>query len=1140
MRKLVLAALAVAATCASTPVRAATPPLLLQHPSLSKTAIAFDFAGEIWTVARDGGEARRLVTGQLRNRRPIFSPDGATIAFTGVYDGNTDVYVVPAAGGEPTRLTYHPGPDQAVGWTPDGKKVLFLSLRTTARDLPKLFTVPVTGGLPEELPLPSGAEASYSPDGRSLAYVPFIQWQAAWKRYRGGQTTPIWIADLSDSTVVKVPRENSNDHAPMWVGDTVYFLSDRTGRVSLWAYDVKAGTVREVVKNPDGFDIKSASAGPGGIVYDQFGALKLYDLASGTSRDVPVTIAADLPQVRAGFRKVEPDQVLHAAVSPTGKRVLMEARGEVLSLPAEKGSARNLTRSPGVADRDPSWSPDGKRVAWLSDESGEYALHLREPEGIGPVTKIPLGAPPSFFYAPRWSPDGKRIALTDKRLNLWIVDVAAASLTKVDTDLFDTPLTYLDPAWAPDSRWLAYVKQLPNHLRAVFVYSVAEKKARQVTDGRSDAFSPRFDRGGKYLYLLASTDVGQGQGWLDMTSMGRAVTSSVYAVVLRKDLPSPVAPESDEEGAETTAAKPGKDGKGAGPAESAAGSVDGKPAKGAKDGGKKGDAAAKDEKKPPEPVRIDFDGLDQRTVALPIDRANYAQLEAGPEGVLFVLSNPIALSDEDYLEYGDGNPPPEDSLRFDLKTRKAEPFVARVDGGNGAWGGLVTFLVSADGSKVLYAQGKKWFLVGSDKAPKAGDGAVKTDGLEVWVDPRAEWRQMYREVWRIERDFLYDPHAHGLDLAAAEKLYAPFVDGIAGRDDLNALFEEMLGNLVLGHVFVGGGAVPKEENVSVGLLGADYRVEQGRYRIARILRGEGWNPKLAAPLTQPGVDVKEGEFLLAVNGQELKGDDDVFRLFLGTAGKQTVLTVGPSADGSGSREVTVVPAPSEAMLRLRSWMEASRRKVDELSGGRVGYVYIPDTFAGGFTNFNRYYFSQIGKDAVVLDERFNHGGSIADYIIEVLKRTPSMANVSREGAEVVEPAQAIFGPKVMIANQMSGSGGDALPWLFKRAGLGPLVGVRTWGGLVGIGGYPALVDGGSVTAPRWGLYGTKGQWEVENHGVAPDVVVEQDPALVRAGHDPQLEKAVALAVEALEKSPPPKLVRPPFPDYGPRLPKARE
>ncbi len=448
-------------------------------------------------------------------------------------------------------------------------------------------------------------------------------------------------------------------------------------------------------------------------------------------------------------------------------------------------------------------------------------------------------------------------------------------------------------------------------------------------------------------------------------------------------------------------------------------------------------------------------------------------------------------------------------------------------------------MVSADGSRVLYAKDKKWFIAPADKPPKPGDKEVKElrmGGLQVWVDPRAEWRQIWREVWRVERDFLYDPGAHGLDLAAAERLYGRFLDGVASREDLTVLIEEALSNLTLGHVYVRGGARPPQESERVGLLGADYRVEANRYRFAHILAGENWNPKLRAPLTEPGVEVKEGEYLLAVNGQELKGDDDVSRLLLGAAEKQTTLTVGPTPDGKNSRKVKVVPVATEYGLRLRTWMEDSRKLVDKLTGGRVGYVYVPDTAGGGFTNFNRYYFSQVGKEAVIIDERFNHGGQIADYMVNIMKQVPLMGAMTREGEDTIFPMAAIFGPKVMIANEMSGSGGDALPWLFKKAKLGPLVGTRTWGGLVGIGGYPRLIDGGMITAPRWALFGTEGQWEVENAGIAPDVEVEQDPALVRQGHDPQLERAVQLALEALAKNPPKKLPRPAYPNYHQQLP----
>jgi tricorn protease len=1108
MRSLLGAAAAAAILLGlSAPSQAASPPLILQHPSLSASEVAFDYAGEIWAVSREGGTARLVVAGQGRNSRPIFSPDGRWIAFTGAYDGNTDVYVVPAAGGEPRRLTWHPGADVALGWTPDGKGVLFRSGRSSSRDLDQLYVVDVAGGPPRELPLPSGDAASFSPDATHLAYTPFMQWEPAWKHYRGGQTARIWIADLSDSRIEKIPRDNSNDKNPIWAGDKVYFLSDRDGPVTLYAYDTKTKAVAKLIDNARGFDMASASAGPGGVVISQFGRLEIYDPATGKLQPVPVTIAAELPQLRARFVALKPDQVQHASVTGSGKRVLIEAHGEILSVPAEKGDIRNLTKSPGVADRDPAASPDGKQVAWFSDESGEYALHIGPADGLGAVRKIAL-AGSGFYYAPRWSPDGKRIVYSDRSRNLWVMDVAAGKPVKVDTDYYDGSPDDLSPAWAPDSRWLVYTKQLPNHLHAAFIWSAATGKSVQVTDGRSDVTSPRFDRSGDYLFFAASTSEGLATGGGLMSSMGRPVDASVYAVVLRKDQASPLAPESDEE----TADKPDAD------KSDSAKSGDDKP-------GAKAKKPAKADAAESAQTRIDFEGLDQRILALPIEHANITGLETGDKGIVFTRVAPTALSDGDYASE---EPPPETIFRFDLKARKNEPFAQGVTPGS--------LSVSADGTKVLFARHADWFLTSAEKAPQGAEGGLKLASMSVWIDPAAEWRQMYREVWRIERDFLYDPKLQGLDAAKAEKLYAAWLDGLGGRGDLNALFEEMTGHIGIGHMFIRGGALPDQTRVSVGLLGADFEAVDGRWRIKRILKGGGWSPGLVSPLTQPGVNVSEGEFLLAVNGQDVRADSEIYRAFQNLAGKQTVLTLGPKADGTGSRQVTVVPIPSEDDLRLAAWMEDNRRKVDQLSGGKLAYVYLPDTGNGGWINFNRYYFSQTDKQGAVIDERFNHGGNLADFIVEQMKRTPTMVLAPRQGAAVVFPEPAIFGPKVMIINEMSGSGGDAMPWMFRMAGVGQLVGTRTWGGLVGIGGYPPLIDGGSVTAPHDAIYGLDGGWDVENIGIAPDIEVEQDPALIRQGHDPQLERAVQVALEALAAHPQPTYVRPPAVDRHAVLP----
>ena len=1096
---LALAVLLFALACSAQPEGA---PLLLRQPTLNKSDICFVYGDDLWRVSRDGGEATRLTAGPGIKRGPHYSPDGKWIAFTGEYDGKLNVYVVAAEGGTPRRVTFHSGPDLAAGWTPDGKQILFASPRESyAGGIQRLYTVPFDGGFPSRVPLPLAFDGSYSPDGTHLAYRPGPNPFGNWSHYRGGTETAVWIANLADSSVVRIPREDWNDTNPMWVGDTIYYLSDRNGPFALFAYDTKTEKSSQLIEN-HGLPIKSASAGPGAIVYEQFGSLHLYDLETHRERPVRVEITADLLEVRPHFEKVQ-KQIQNAVISPTGVRAAFEAHGEILTVPAEKGDIRNLTNSPSVADRDPAWSPDGKWIAYFSDESGEYALHLRDQSGLGETRKISLGNPPSFFYQPKWSPDSKKIAYTDKRLNVWYVDLDKPTPVKIDTDTYDAPQRGLNPAWSPDSQWITYTKILTNHLRAVFVYSLETGKSTQITDGMSDAEFAVFDKNGKYLYFTASTNIGPTTGWLDMSGDALDVTRSAYVVVLRKDLPSPLAPESDEE--KVTGEK--KDDASASGASAAAQNEGGAKDASGKDKGKE---TAKEAVK----VTIDFDNISQRILALPIPARNYVAVFAGKTGELILAEQPP-----------NAEPPGQPSLvvsKFDLTKRKSEPLIA----------GIQDIDVSFDGEKFLYQQGDDWFIATTSQAAKPGEGELKLEDMEVWVDPHAEWKQMYDEVWRIERDFFYDPHWHGVNIAAVQKEYEPYLAGIATRDDLNYLFAQMLSELNVGHMFVGGGEMPEMKPIKVGLLGADYTIENGRYRFARVYDGENWNPQLHAPLTQPGVNVVAGDYLLAVNGRDLKGTDDIFSFFQETAGKQTVLKVGSNPDGTGSRDVTVVPVDSELQLRNRAWIEDNLKKVTDLSGGRLAYVYLPNTGGGGFMNFNRYYFAQVGRQGAVIDERFNAGGQAADYIIEYMQRKIWNYWLTREGEDFSTPLDGIYGPKSMITNEYAGSGGDALPWYFRHVGLGPLVGKRTWGGLVGIYGYPPLMDGGFVTAPRVAFFTTDGQWDVENHGVQPDFEVEFDPHAWREGHDPQLEKAVELTLQQLAKNPPPPVKHPAFPNYS--------
>ncbi len=1087
------------------------PTRLLRNPALSATSIAFEYANDIWVAPRDGGDAIRITSFQGQEVSPAFSPDGQWLAFSAQYGGNIDVYVVPAQGGEPTRLTYHPGADVVRGWTPDGQRVVFASGRTNAPSGVAFWSVGLNADMPRALPMPRAYQGGYSPDGRRFAYRMPNSWDEEWRNYRGGQNRPIWILDMDDYDLEVVqPWDGSEDTQPVWVGQTVYFLSDRDWAVNIWGYDTGTKQLRQVTRYTD-FDIKALGTDGRTLVFEHAGWIHTLDPSGGgQAKQVDIRVRGDFPWLMPRWEDVA-NRLTNPQLSATGKRALFEARGDIFTIPVEEGGDwRNLTNTPGTAERTPAWSPDGKWVSWFSDASGEYRLVIAPQDGIGEQREITI-PDPKYQYTPAWSPDSRKILFTDTDLRLWVVDVESRRATHVDTDAWMVPTRSVDPVWSPDSRWIAYAKRLNNLLHAIFVYNVESGQKHQLTDGFSDAYAPAWDANGKYLYFLAGTDFGLNTGWLDMTSFDRPATRGVYMALLKQGEASPFLPIKSDEGA--AAADTAQSGGRGGPAGGAPARAAGAGAQGA--AGQAGGAAAR-----AVTVDIDFDGIDRRIVALPLPERDYGQLMAGVEGQIFYIESRPGGGGGRGGAAGGGPV----LHRYSVKEREGREFMT----------GVQFATLSGDRKKLLYRAGQNWGVVDSDRAPPAANaGRLNVANVRMRVEPRAEFRQMFSEGWRFQRDYLYVDNMHGVDYARTKAMYEPLLEHVAHRADLNYLLDWMGGEVAIGHSYVSGGDVPDVPNVPVGLLGADLEMANGRYRVAKVYNGESWNPGLRAPLAEPGAEVRAGEFILEVNGVPLTAPGNPYRLFEGTANRQTILRVGPSANGQGSRLVTVVPVTNENQLRQRDWIEGNRRKVDELSGGRLAYVWLPNTGGGGYTNFNRYYFAQQDREGAVIDERFNGGGSAADYIVEYMMRKPHgyFNNPVGERRPFTSPAAGIWGPKVMIINEMAGSGGDLMPYMFRYYGVGPLVGTRTWGGLVGTWDTPPLLDGGRMIAPRGGFFDLDGNWAVENEGVAPDIEVEMTPRDVIAGRDPQLERAVQEAMRLLQggtfdrKAEPPPPVR---------------
>jgi tricorn protease len=1093
---------------------------LLRTPTVSASQIAFAYANNIWSVPRAGGSARRLTSFQGQTGNPHFSPDGNWIAFSGEYAGNLDVYVVPAEGGEPRRLTWHPGADVVQGWTPDGKSILFVSARASWAPIaaPRFWTVPLDGGVETPLPLPRAYQGKLSADGARVAYRMNNSWDEERRNYRGGQNRPIWIVDLKSYDLVSPPWTDSKDVDPVWLDNAVYFISDRDGVANVWAYETNTRKLSQLTKFTD-FDVKALDAGGGALVFEQAGYVHELDPASGKEHVVNINAAGDFPWMMPNWKDVT-NRISNMALSPTGKRAVVEARGEIFTIPADKGDIRNLTNSSSSAERNPAWSPDGKYISYFSDKSGEYRLYLEAQDGLTPAREIALQNP-THYYTASWSPDSKKLLFSDTNLKVWVLDVATGQAKVVGNDPWMDPNRTLNPVWSPDSKWVAYASRLRSLYHAIFLSNVETGETKQITDGLADAVWPVWDASGKYLWFLASTDFGLRSQWLDMTSYDHEENFGLYLAVLKKTEASPLLPESDEDKGVGTGRRA--------PAPGSCDASEGAPG----ETGTPSPAASPTPRgpRPPVTVQIDFDGLQQRIISIPgVRERQYSELRAGPEGTVF------------YLEAA-RNQPGNELARYRLCERKAATFAS----------GVATYEVSADGRKLLYRTANapaggppapgtpppvpSLFLVDTDRTPpQAGQGKLNV-ALRMYLDPRQEFKQIFNEGWRNERDYLYVPNMHGADWPKMREMYGQLLPYVNHRADLNYLLDMMGAEIAIGHSYVRGGDMPEVPAAQGGLLGADFAIENGRYRVTRIYDNESWNPDLRAPLAAPGANVAVGDYILAINGVELKAPDNIYRLLDGTANRQTALTVSSTPSLAGARNVTVLPVSNEQGLRTRAWVESNRRLVEKLSGGQLAYVYLPNTGQPGYSSFNRYYFSQQDKKGVVVDERYNGGGSAADYIIDVLGRDFDgyFNNVAGDRYPFTSPAAGIWGPKVMIINEMAGSGGDLMPYMFKRRKLGLLVGKRTWGGLVHTADSPTFVDGGGMIAPRGGFFSRDNKWAVENEGVGPDVDVENWPKDVIAGHDPQLERAVSEALRLLRERPIDRAVHePPPPTWGKR------
>ena len=1089
-----LAALSVLALLlpAAPGVAGAVPKALATQPDIHGDLIAFVHAEDIWTVPAGGGVARRITFHEGEERYPKFSPDGTRIAFTAEYDGNTDVYVMNTEGGGITRVTWHPGRDEVVGWHPSNGKILFRSAREAYGRFTRLYLIAPDGSELEALPLPEAGWGSYSADGAQLAYTRVATEDRTWKRYRGGLAPDLYLYDFASGVDRRLTDARGTERFPMWIGDAIYFEADPDGVLNLFSIDPKTGRQTQFTRYAD-FDAGRPSDGTGTIVFDRAGGLEVFDVASGQTRQVAFEVRTDSPETRPYLKNVR-DWITQVGLSPDGNRALVVARGDVFTVPREQGVIRNLSRDPGSRDKDAAWSPDGKRIAFFSDRGGEYEIWLADPLGKEEPVRLTTHAD-GYRFALRWSPDSSKLAFTDQTLTLSYVDVATKQVTTVDKaeyeamDLAIDGKPIFDHAWSPDSRFLAYTKMGADLVNRVWVYALETKQAKPVTAGPLDAFGPAFSADGQRLFFVSNRRFDPTYSDMDFELVYKKV-AGIYALSLGAGVPALLPPQTGDE-----AAQPEKQEKAAGTA------------------GKAGAAAAKESA--PKTV-VDFAGIEGRIEPLPLPRGNYRGLAAG-KGALYFLD----ADEGDFNRFDIRVPGTRKLVAFDFEGRKTRTVLEAVD----------DYALSADGKRLVWRKGDEVGIVAAD-ADKAKPEALDLAGRTMTIDPRAEWRQIYREVWRTERDYYYEPGMHGLDWVAIGAKYEPLMAAAVSRSEVRWVIGELIGELATSHTYVYGGDRRRQpERVQSGMLGCDWVADaaSGRWRITRILRAADWTTGALPPLAAAGVDAREGDLLIAVEGREVTTAKELWAAFEGLAKRPVRLTLASGPKPADRREVVVVPASDESDFRYLDWLARNLATVEAASGGKIGYLHLPDTFTGAAEMFPQYWYGQTQKEGLIVDGRFNGGGLDPDPFLNRMNNPVLFYWTRRYSHDYATPLVATRAHMALLTNRQAGSGGDQLPAEFQLKKMGPVIGTRTWGGLVGVSMFTPLVDGGGFTAPDYRVYSTDGRWVIENEGVEPDITVDLDPAEMARGYDAQLMKAVDVLMKKIAEEPRPAPPRPPFP-----------